>query len=155
MSPQVPINNPTRQERKIAQEGFEKLIEAINDIGHPENTPEISISETGEPIKIPLQALKMLAEILKNYKDGNAVSILPVGTSFTTQKAAEFLNCSRPHVVKLIDQGKLKAEMVGRHRRIQFDDLIEYKNNLVSERKEALIELMKNSEDLGLYETDQ
>lgn len=145
---------PTHQERQLANEGFQRLIEVIEDINHPENVPEISLLETGEPIKIPLKVLKMLAEILKNFRDGNAVSIVPVGTTFTTQKAAEFLNCSRPHVTKLIDQGKLKAELVGRHRRIQFKDLIEFKKSMIQERKEALLELMQDSENLGLYETD-
>ena len=145
---------PTHQERQLANEGFQKLIDMIDEINHPENIPEISLLETGEPIKIPLKVLKMLAEILKNFRDGNAVSIVPVGTSFTTQKAAEFLNCSRPHVTKLIDQGKLKAEMVGRHRRIQFKDLMEFKKSMVAERKESLIKLMRDSEELGLYEAD-
>ena len=145
---------PTHQERQLANESFQRLIEVIDDINHPENVPEISLLETGEPIKIPLKVLKMLAEILKNYRDGNAVSIVPVGTTFTTQKAAEFLNCSRPHVTKLIDEGKLKAELVGRHRRIQFKDLVEFKRNMIKERKEALIELMQDSEELGLYEAD-
>jgi len=145
---------PTRQERQIAQEGFQKLIEIIDEVNHAENVPEISIMETGEQIKIPIKVLKMLAEILKNYRDGNAVSIVPVGTAFTTQMAAEFLNCSRPHVTKLIDQGKIKAELVGRHRRIQFKDLVEYKKGMIKERKAALVALMKDSEDLGLYETD-
>jgi excisionase family DNA binding protein len=146
--------SPTHNERKIAQEGFQKLIDILDDIDHPENVLEISIMETGEPIKIPFKVLKMLADILKNFRDGNAVSIVPVGTAFTTQKAAEFLNCSRPHVTKLIDEGKLKANMVGRHRRIQLNDLIEFKKKMINERKAALAELMKDSEDLGLYETD-
>jgi excisionase family DNA binding protein len=145
---------PTHQERQIAQEGFQRLIEIIDDVNHQENIPEISILETGEHIKIPLKALKMLAEILKNYRDGNAVSIVPLGTTFTTQSAAEFLNCSRPHVVKLIDSGALKADMVGRHRRVQFQDLLEFKKRMNQKRKAALIELMKESEDLGLYEVD-
>ena len=148
-------NPPTHQERQIANEGFQKLIEAIEEINHPENVPEIMLQETGVPIRIPLKVLKMLAEILKNYRDGYAVSIVPVGTSFTTQKAAEFLNCSRPHVTKLIDEGKLRAQMVGRHRRIDFKDLIEFKKGMMKERKEALVELMRESEELGLYEADQ
>ena len=145
---------PTHEERKMAHEGLQKLLAIIEEINHPENIPEISILETGEPIKIPFKVLKMLAEILKNYREGNAVSIVPYGTAFTTQKAAEFLNCSRPHVTKLIDQGKLKAEMVGRHRRIQFKDLLAFKKQMIEERKAALAALMKDSEDLGLYETD-
>jgi excisionase family DNA binding protein len=152
---ELQLNNPpTHQERQLANKSFQRLIEFIDNINHPENIPEISLLETGEPIKIPLKVLKMLAEILKNFRDGNAVSIVPIGTTLTTQKAAEFLNCSRPHVTKLIDEGKLKAELVGRHRRIQFKDLVEFKRNMIKERKEALIELMQDSEGLGLYETD-
>jgi excisionase family DNA binding protein len=97
----------------------------------------------------------MLAEILRNIKDGNSVSIVSEGTVFTTQKAAEFLNCSRPHVTKLIDEGKLKAELVGRHRRIQFKDLVDYKKSMTKKRKQAIVELMNESEDLGLYEIDK
>jgi excisionase family DNA binding protein len=146
---------PTHKERQLANESLQKLIEVIEEINHTENIPEISVMETGEPIKIPLKVLKMLADILRNYKDGNAVSIVPVGTTFTTQKAAEYLKCSRPHVTKLIDDGKLKAELVGRHRRIQFKDLVEFKKGMIKERKDALKELMKDSEDLGLYEADK
>lgn len=145
---------PTHAERKIAQEGFQRLIDIIGELNHPENIPEITIMETGDPVKIPFKVLKLLAEILKNYRDGNAVSIVPVGAALTTQKAAEFLNCSRPHVIKLIDNGKINAELVGRHRRIQLNELIEYKKKMIKERKDALAELMKDSEDLGLYEID-
>lgn len=142
------------QERQIAQEGLPKLIQVIEEINHPENVPKISIMETGEQIKIPFSVLKMLAEILKNYRDGNAVSIVPSGATFTTQAAADYLNCSRTHVVKLVNEGKLKAEKVGRHRRIQFEDLVQYKKSMIEERKDALRALMEDSEDLGLYETD-
>jgi len=146
---------PTHDERRISQEGLQKLIKGIEAVKHPENLPQIVVMETSEPIKIPFRVLEMLKEILKNFRDGNAVSIVPVGTAFTTQMAAEFLNCSRPHITKLIDQGKLKATLVGRHRRIQVLDLMEFKKKMINERKAALSELMKNSEELGMYETDQ
>lgn len=145
---------PTHKDRQIAQEELPKLIHLIDEVNHPENLPEISVLETGDPIKIPFSVLKMVAEILRNYLDGNSVSIVPIGTMFTTQAAADYLNCSRPHVVKLIDEGKLRAERVGRHRRIQFKDLMQYKRELINEKKAALRELMKDSEDLGLYEVD-
>ena len=147
--------SPTREERQIAQEGFQILIDILDEINHPENIPEISVMETEQPIKIPFKVLKMLAEILRNLKDGNSVSLVSQGTVFTTQKAAEFLNCSRPHVIKLIDEGSLEAEMVGRHRRIQFKALVDFKKKMTRERKEALTKLMHDSEDLGLYEADK
>ena len=151
-SPNIP---PTREERKIALEGYNTLNEALKELNHPENVPEIRIQESGEPIKIPFKVLEMLAFILKNYQEGNAVSIVPIGTEFTTQKAAEFLNCSRPYVVKLIEQGKLKCKKVGRHRRIKFKDLVDYKKKMIKEREEALDQMVKEAEEMGLYETDK
>lgn len=150
----IDFSAPSREERQIANEGFQKLMEALGEINHPENIPSISILETGDQIKIPYNVLMLLAEVLKNLKDGHAVSIISKGTEFTTQKAAEYLNCSRPHVVKLIEEGKIKATKVGRHRRIKYNDLAAYKKSMFNSRKAALVKLMHDSEDLGFYETD-
>lgn len=150
----INLSPPTREEQKLSIDGYDQLVEMIDTINHQENVPEIVVQESGESIKIPLKVLKLLAEILKNFKEGNAVSIVPVGVLFTTQKAADFLNCSRPHVVKLIESGVLEAEKVGRHRRIPLKALQDYKKKMIKERKEALTELVKQSERLGLYDID-
>ncbi|MDX1628026.1 MAG: helix-turn-helix domain-containing protein [Fulvivirga sp.] len=146
------LNSPSHKDRKIANESVGDLLKQIEELKHPENVPEITISETGKPIKIPFEALKMLAKILINFKEGNAISLVPVAAELTTQKAAEFLNCSRPYVVKLIDTGKLPATKVGRHRRIKFSDLKEYKNKMIQDRKAELEAMMKESEEMGLYD---
>ncbi len=143
---------PTQKDRQIAFSEYDKLIEQINAIDHIENVPEIIIQETAEPIKVPLKALELLADILKNFKEGNGIVLLPVGTTVTTQKAAELLNCSRPHVIKLIDTNELPAEKVGRHRRIKLKDVETYRSKMITKQKQALIALMKESEDLNLYE---
>lgn len=146
--------SPGREERQMAQESFQILTDILEEINYPENVPEISVMETGRSIKISFDVLKMLAEILRNLKNGHSVSLISQSAVFTTQKAAEFLNCSRPHVIKLIDEGKLEVEMVGRHRRIPLNTLLDFKKKMFQDRKMALIKLMRDSEDLGLYEVD-
>jgi len=116
-------------------------------------TPEIEIEETRGKIKIPLGALKLLANILKEAAAGNLVSIVPVATEVTTQAAAEILGCSRPHVVKLFDEGKMNYTKVGKHRRIKFDDLMVYKKDMKTHQKNMMIEVMRADEDSGLYDT--
>jgi len=150
-SPQ--LTTPSPQDRKVASENYEKLADVLNKINHPENVPEIVIRETDEQIKIPFAALKMLAFILKQYKEGNAVSVVPIAAEFTTQKAADFLNCSRPHIIKLINENKLAATLVGRHRRIKFKDLKTYKEKMIKDREIELVKLMEESEELGMYDS--
>ncbi|VTR54659.1 DNA binding domain, excisionase family [Serratia fonticola] len=72
-------------------------------------------------------AVKMLVEILGELANGNAVQVVPVHAELTTQEAANLLNVSRPHVVKMLEEGKIEFHKTGRHRRIRFADLMAYK----------------------------
>lgn len=115
--------------------------------------PEIEIEETKEKIKIPLRALKLLAKILKATSQGNPISIIPIAAEMTTQAAAEFLGCSRPHLVKLLEDGEIPFTKVGKHRRVKFEDMVDYKKKQREEREALLIEMMKGDEELGLYDS--
>jgi excisionase family DNA binding protein len=117
------------------------------------DNPEIEIEETHEKIKIPLIALKLLAKILKETSKGKPVSIVPIATEITTQAAAEMLGCSRPHLVKLLEKGEINFTKVGRHRRIKYEDLLDYKKKVKEKQKQLLIEIMKSDEETGLYDS--
>ncbi|WP_420024487.1 helix-turn-helix domain-containing protein (plasmid) [Cereibacter azotoformans] len=49
----------------------------------------------------------MIIELLGHVASGNMVTLVPVGTMLTTQKAADMLNVSRPHLTKLLKSGDL------------------------------------------------
>jgi excisionase family DNA binding protein len=115
--------------------------------------PEIEIEETEVKIRIPLRALKLLASILKVTSEGLPVSIMPVASEWTTQASAEFLGCSRPHLVKLLEAGEIPFTKVGRHRRVLYEDLVSYKKKMKGEQEKRLIEMMRSDEDLGLYDS--
>ena len=84
---------------------------------------------------------------------GNPISIVPIATEVTTQSAADMLSCSRPHLVKLLEEGKLPYTKVGKHRRIMFEDVIKYKQQMKEAQKQYLIEIMNADEESGLYDT--
>jgi excisionase family DNA binding protein len=84
---------------------------------------------------------------------GNPISIIPVKSELTTQAAADLLGCSRPHVVKLLENGTIPFTKVGRHRRVLYDDVLAYQKSLKAAQKQALIELMSNDEENGLYDS--
>lgn len=101
--------------------------------------PEIEITETEQKIKIPLRTLKLLATILKATGHGKPIAIVPIATELTRQAAAELLGCSRPHLAKLLESGDISFTKVGKHRRVKFEDVMEYKARKRKERKEHLI----------------
>jgi len=145
------IKKPSKEEQRAAMESYDALAGTLEQL-HSE-TPEIEIEETREKIRIPLSALKLLSKILKEISQGRAVSIIPIATEMTTQAAAELLGCSRPHVVKLLEEGKIEYTKVGKHRRVKYEDVINYRNKIKSRQKKLIEEVMKADEESGLYDS--
>ncbi len=144
------ISKPTKEEQQAALQSYEALISALDNINEP--NPEIEIEETRKRVRIPLSALKLLAKILKETGQGKLVSIVPVATEVTTQAAAEMLGCSRPHIVKLLETGQIKFTKVGRHRRIKYEDIVSYKQQMKEEQERLISQIMDVDEKEGLYD---
>jgi excisionase family DNA binding protein len=105
---------------------------------------------TNDPLVLPRETVEMFAAILATIARGQGVQIMPVDTEVSTQKAAEMLNVSRPYLIGLLEGGKIPYRHVGRHRRVKFDDVMEYKREDDRKRKEAADALAALDEELGL-----
>lgn len=114
---------------------------------------EIEIQETQEKIKIPRAALEILAEVLEATSKGKPVTVVPIDTEMTTQAAAELLGCSRPHLVKLLEEGEIPFTKIGKHRRVKFEDVMAYRKRMKERQKELIIKIMQADEESGLYDT--
>jgi excisionase family DNA binding protein len=118
-------------------------------IGHGE-TARLRVIDGNDDIEVPVSALRLLVDILAQMADGNAVTIMPIHTELTTQQAADFLNVSRPHLVGLLEQNSLPYRKVGTHRRILFKDLLDYRERSRIASKDALDELARQAQELGM-----
>jgi excisionase family DNA binding protein len=141
---------PTRKEQKIARENKEILDRIAGKIKNSTKEIEIGIRGEEDPVKIPVTALKHLNTIINLMAQGKAVTINPVDAEISTQEAADLLNVSRPYVVKLLEEGEIPFHKVGAHRRIKLKDLLIYKQKIEKEREEALTELTRLSQEMGL-----
>lgn len=73
---------------------------------------------------------------------GKQVRIVEDNEAMTTQKAADLLNVSRPHLVKLLDTGQIpQLSKVGRHRRVARTAVLKFKRKRDAQRESALKEL--------------
>jgi excisionase family DNA binding protein len=109
-------------------------------------------SDDGSPpaIKVPPQALRLIAAVLGALSERRDVVLLPAKREFTTVEAANYLNVSRPFVIKEIDAGRLKHRMVGTHRRVEFEDLQAYARDMRANQAAALQRLADDAQDMGL-----
>ncbi len=145
------IKRPSKKEQKAAMESYDALASVLEKLSS--ENPEIEIEETQEKIRIPLKALKLLAKILKVTAQGQPISIVPIATEMTTQAAAEYLGCSRPHLVKLLEEGNIAFTKIGKHRRVKFEDVLNYKKKMKNKQKNLLIDIIKSDEEIGLYDS--
>ena len=104
----------------------------------------------GTDLVLPRQALALLRDLLAEMAQGNAVTIVPTHAELTTQEAANILNVSRPHLVKLLEQGEIAYTKVGTHRRIRYQDLLAYKAGRDQNSQEALDALTEQAQELGM-----
>lgn len=105
----------------------------------------------GAPLlKLPPKVLRLFADLLGALAQGKAVAIMPKELDVTTQEAAMFLNVSRPYLVRLLDEGKIPYHKVGTHRRIRFEDVVQYKDDRRKRSQDALQELVDQAQGLEM-----
>ncbi len=101
-------------------------------------------------VALPTSALRLLLEVLTEIGQGNVVSIIPIHAELTTQEAADVLNVSRPFLVQLLEKGEMPFHKIGTHRRVRYQDVIDYKNRIDAERRKALDDLAAQAQELGM-----
>jgi len=106
--------------------------------------------DDGTELPLPKAVTPLLIHILTEMSRGNAVTLIPVHAELTTQEAANLLNVSRPHLIRLLEEQKIPFHKTGTHRRIRFADIEAYKATFEKQRQAALDELAEQAQDLGM-----
>ena len=101
-------------------------------------------------VRVPPQVLRVLGQALGLMARHQPIMLIPEKQELSTVEAANFLNVSRPFVIKEIEEGRLNHRMVGTHRRILFSDLMTYAKEMRAKQQQALDKMAENARELGL-----
>lgn len=115
---------PNEQDVEVSR----KAKKALSD-GNVELFIKLLSSANSENVKNALEAL------LKEISRGDKITIFRANESLSSQKAANFLKVSRPHLVQLLDAGAIPSYKVGSHRRVYLKDLKAFKEKRERARK--------------------
>jgi excisionase family DNA binding protein len=147
----APTFLPTADESKAVI----PIAAALHELEHQKEP--VLLLPNGQKQTIPAPLAGVLAIAAQAMMRGYAVSVTIHSGLLTTKQAADMMACSRQHVVKLIDEGKLPAEKVpgGTHRRIRLKDLLDFMRKEDAKRAELMGEMAVITEDLGGYDEIQ
>lgn len=112
------------------------------------------VAPSGEVHKLPHSVYEVLRDAVHELAQGHKITIMPMHSSVTTQGAADILGVSRPHLIKLLEREDIPYNKVGKHRRIRVVDLLVYRDQRDSKRRQVLDQIKTDSEELGLYDLE-
>lgn len=144
------VSLPSRRDIEAAVASQRELAAFLSTKAETQRIEVFDDKNQPHPIELPTAAVRLLVDILAELAEGNAVKVIPIHAEVTTQEAADVLNVSRPHVVKLLETGELPFHKTGKHRRIRFADLMDYKAKRDARSEAAMAELARQAQDLGM-----
>ena len=139
--------------KEIYQKSHHEFTQLLNVYGNKNDV--INLKDINFDLTLPINAAIIFLEVLNEMKKGNFIKITPISNQVSTQKAAEIIGCSRPHLIKILEEGKINHYKVGKHRRLLLEDVMEYQKEMKLEQKQKLIQMMELDEEIGLYESKE
>ncbi|MBN3826076.1 helix-turn-helix domain-containing protein [Burkholderia sp. Ac-20384] len=141
---------PVEREMQAAVEGQRTLAAYLATRTDTQRIQIFDDENRAHQVELPTSALRLLVDILAELAGGNAVKVVPVHAELTTQEAADLLNVSRPHLIKLLESNALPYHRTGKHRRVRFSDLMHYKAERDQASADAMDELSRQAQELRM-----
>ncbi len=144
------LEKTTKEDQRIAKTSIDKLRKASQKLGQSGKSIEITLEYSHEVLRLPSKAFNLLSIIISNMAAGKSMAIVLSDATIGTQEAAEYLEVSRPYVVRLLEKGEIPFSKVGTHRRVKISDLVAYQKKMKAIRRKQLSFLTRQAQELNL-----
>jgi excisionase family DNA binding protein len=124
----TPVAAPPEQRAQVA--ALSKALEGMLHL-QKRRAPKCQlVGPKGESIPLPESVFYVLERVAEVLSRGDSITVVPVGREVTTQQGADLLNVSRQYLVRLLDEGRIPFRKTGKHRRLQIEDVLAFKEQL-------------------------
>lgn len=110
------------------------------------------VGPDGDARLLPNSLSSFLMDLIASLNEGKCVYIIQNQAQLTTVEAASMLGVSRQFLIGLLEKGDIPYHLVGTHRRIYAQDLLQYKAKRDTNRRSKLSELARLEIAEGIYE---
>lgn len=142
----------SEEERSALREQLRQIHSEMEEEGQ---VGPVNLQVEGEgraTISLPDAAAGPLLDLLSDLAAGRVVFVSDADEELTIREAAKLLNVSRPHLTHLLKEGEIPSHKVGSHYRVYRRDVLAYKARRREQSEEAMQELTRLSQELGLYD---
>lgn len=108
----------------------------------------------GTTVELPAAIVAAVHQVADVMSKNLAVAITPVAKRLTPQQAARMLNVRDQYFEGLLENGDIPFRATGTIRLIALEDLLAYKRVRDAQTRQALDELTRLSEEMGLYDIE-
>jgi excisionase family DNA binding protein len=116
-----------RDEQEIARSSIGALSQSLQFVEQNGNDHvHLVVPGVKGVVEIPTRSFLLLNELMAHLAAGRSVALFHSDMELTTQEAADLLNVSRPHLVKLLESGMIPFKKMNTHRRIAANDILAY-----------------------------
>ena len=145
----VPMKDTFMPSKKLAK----AMREILQHYSLKPKSAEVKLLINGKTFEMPKDFEVLLLNMARTISTSPEITILAPTEFMTTQEAADYLDVSRPTLIKMLDLAGVPYELVGRHRRIQAKHITEFKENRELMREAMLQDMSFEDQSLGKLET--
>ncbi len=101
----------------------------------------LCVEEGTSSYVLPDLVAREVMTLLEAFAEGRTPLVSTSEEEVGTQEAADFLNLSRPTVVRMMDDGRIPFRKPGKHRRVRLADLMALEVQMTHDRQTAIDEI--------------
>ena len=131
-------------------------LQALSEVlGDDETTPLRLITANGVEIELPASARSVLLRAVTGLAQRKIVSITPAEPTLTVSEVRALLGATDSYVAEVLKSGELPSTVVGGIREIDLRDAMRLKKHLREQHEIGMLELVRLSEEMGLYDLER